>query len=108
MNVSNTFEEDKDENNDLAKREPPVIEVMYDDREQVLSKLNKCIDYLEKKALTGRVQDPRAEKIKIQYFKTLAYFCSVYNQIKKDVELENLNQEMKALAREIERLNGGD
>lgn len=103
MTISND-----DEDRAVMKTNPVVQVINYDDREEILEKLNLSIDWIQKKALNGRVQDHRTEKVKIGWFKTLGYLCSVYNQVKKDLELENMNKEMKRLAEQIEKLNNGD
>lgn len=76
----------------------------YDDRDLILSKLNEAIDYLHKKALTGRINDAKNEKVRIAWFKALAYACSIYNQIKKDIELDDLREEMETLRDQIRNM----
>ena len=79
--------------------------VEYDDRKIVLSKLNYAIDYIHHKATNGRITKPENEKVRIQWFRVLAYTCSIYNQIKRDMELEKLQEEIKKLSEEISRIN---
>lgn len=76
----------------------------YDDRENILSRLDEVIKLLHKKALKGRVKNPDNDKIRIQWFRVLAYTCQVYNKIKKDTELDELREEMENLRNQIENL----
>lgn len=80
---------------------------LYDDRDLILSKLNDAIEYLHNKALTGRVIDAKNEKVRIAWFKTLAYACSIYNQIKRDIELDELKEEMETLKNQINNMENG-
>lgn len=80
---------------------------LYDDRDLVLSKLNAAIEYLHNKALNGRVHDATNEKVRISWFKALAYACSIYNQIKKDEDYETLKDEIEALKKEIGTIKKG-
>ena len=77
---------------------------IYDDRELILSKLNETINYLHNKAINGKIRDENKEKVKIQYFKALAYTCNVYNQIKRDIDIEELNKKIEAMTYEIKQL----
>ena len=71
--------------------------IEYDERDIILSKLHDAIDYLHDKSMKGRIHDANNEKVRIQWFKTLAYACSIYNQIKRDAELDELKEEMEAI-----------
>lgn len=77
----------------------------YDGRESILTNLHEAIETLHHKAINGRVTNPENEKVRIQWFKALAYTCSVYNQIQKDVELDELKDEIKKLQKQIENAN---
>ncbi len=50
----------------------------YDNRESILIKLDEVIEFLHKRALTGRITKPETDKIRINWFKALAYTCSIY------------------------------
>ncbi len=69
----------------------------YDDRDLVLLKLNDSIDYLHNKAIKGRIKNAKNETVRTSWFKTLAYTCSIYNQIKRDTELDELKKEIETL-----------
>lgn len=82
-----------------------VAIIEFDDRDLILHKLNDAIDYLHNKALKGRVTDAKNEKVRIAWFKALAYSCSIFNQIKRDVELDQLREEVETLKNHIETLD---
>jgi len=71
--------------------------IEYDERELILSKLHDAIDYLHDKSMKGRIHDANTEKVRIQWFKALAYACSIYNQIKRDAELDELKEEIETI-----------
>jgi hypothetical protein len=79
----------------------------YDDRNLILSKLNDAINQLHEKAINGRIKNPENEKVRIQYFKVLAYTCNVYSQIKKDTDLEELLKKIELMTDEIIKLKEG-
>lgn len=60
------------------------IDFKENERQLVLSKLMEAVEYLFKKCLKGNIRDERKDKIRVQYFRTLAYSCSIYNQISRD------------------------
>lgn len=91
-----------DSKEDVQNDEDNIL--LYDDRDLVLSKLNDAIEYLHNKALKGRVHDAANEKVRISWFKALAYACSIYNQIKKDEDYEDLKNEMEVLKEEIDTI----
>lgn len=95
----------------LTEEETKIIEEtndlnpdFYDDRENILSRLDEVIKLIHKKAVNGRIKNPENDKIRIQWFRVLAYTCQIYNQIKKDVELDELREEMETLRNQIEKL----
>lgn len=81
---------------------------LYDDRDLILSKLNDAIINLHYKAITGRIKNPDNEKVRIQYFKALAYTCNVYSQIKRDKDLEDLERKIEIMTNEIIKLKEGN
>lgn len=82
------------------------FKIEYDDRDLLLSKLNEAIDKVHHKALNGRVS--KNDKNRVQWFKTLAYMISIYNQVKKDSDLEDLERQIQELAAEIKKSNNKD
>ena len=77
----------------------------YDNRESILIKLDEVIEFLHKRALTGRITKPETDKIRISWFKALDYTCSIYSQIKRDVDLDQLNEKIETMNNEIKKLN---
>ena len=78
-------------------------ELSYDDRDLILSKLNDAIDKVHYKAMKGRVS--KNDKWRVQWFKTLAYMISIYNQVKKDQDLEELEKQVQELAKQIKGMD---
>jgi hypothetical protein len=77
----------------------------FDDRDIILAKLNDAIEYLHHKSLKGRILDEKNEKVRISWFKALAYCCNVYNSIKKDADLEDLQRQVQELSEQIKRMD---
>lgn len=73
------------------------IDFKKNERELVLSKLLEAVEYLFKKCLKGNIRDEKKDKIRVTYFRTLAYTCSIYNQISRDNELDELKEDMEDL-----------
>lgn len=95
----------------LADEETKIIDKndnlspgFYDNRENILSYLDEVIKLLHNKAVKGRVKNPDSDKIRIQWFRVLAYTCQIYNQIKKDVELDELKEEIETLKIQIDKM----
>ncbi len=76
---------------------------LYDDRVLILSKLNDVLDFMQSKALNGRIN--KDDKTRLQWFKSYVYACKVYNEVKKDVDIELLNKNMELIRMEIRDLN---
>lgn len=67
------------------------------DRKKILSILNEAIDQLIRKIRDGRIKNPENEKVRVQYYRALAYTCSVYNQVKQAEDLELIKAEIEAI-----------
>jgi hypothetical protein len=78
----------------------------YDTREGLLYRLDEVIQYLYEKAMKGRIREAENEKVRVQWFKTLLHACNTYNQIKKDVDLEELEAKIEKLSQDIKELTG--
>jgi hypothetical protein len=74
----------------------------YDDRELILSRLNIVIDYMQSKAVNGRVS--KEDKLRLEWFKAFVYSCNVFSQIKRDVDVELLAKKYELLVEEIRML----
>jgi hypothetical protein len=77
------------------------IDFKNTERELILSKLSETIDYLHHKCLKGNVRNESHEKVRIQWFKAFSYSCSIYNQISRDHELDELKQDIEELKKHI-------
>lgn len=89
----------------ITEDESKIDPSSYDSRETLLVKLDEVIDFLHHKALKGRIVKPENEKVRIQWFKAMTYACSIYNQIKRDVEIDELNNKVLELTKQIEEIN---
>ncbi|HEY0772091.1 MAG TPA: hypothetical protein VGD31_17340 [Sphingobacteriaceae bacterium] len=67
------------------------------DRQRLLSILDEAIDQLIRKIRDGRIKNPKNENVRVQYYRALAYTCSVYNQVKQADEIEKLKLEIQTL-----------
>ena len=94
-----------DETVTITEDECQIQPEPYDSRELVLIKLDEVIEFLHYKALKGRIVKPENEKVRIQYFKAMTYACSIYNQIKRDVEIDELNNKVLELSKRIDEIN---
>jgi hypothetical protein len=97
----------KTENETLGINEPmnDLNIKLYDNRESILIKLDEVIDFLYNKSLNGRITKPESDKVKISWFKALAYTCSIYSQIKRDVDLDEIKDKIETMNNEIKKLN---
>ena len=78
------------------------IDFKNNERELVLSKLSETIEFLHHKCLKGNVRNEKKESIRIQWFKTFSYSCSIYNQISRDHELDTLKMELDDIKKILE------
>lgn len=83
-------------NHGLKNGEPPTP-YFDDDRQRLLSILDEAIDRLIRKIRDGRIKNPQTDKVRVQYYRALAYTCSVYNQVKQADEIEKLKLEIQTL-----------
>ena len=57
----------------------------------------QTIDYMSNKVYNGRIRDEEKEKIKIQQLKLIINACNVGNRVLKDRQLDDYEEDMKAL-----------
>lgn len=79
-----------------------AIELNKVTRNLLLGKLYDMIESLETKITRGRIKDPKNEKIKVDQVRVFGYLCSIYNQVSKDVELDELKAEIEELREMLE------
>ena len=67
------------------------------DRDKLLSLLGEIVQSQHKKITSGRIRDPRNEKIRLESVRVLAYLCSVYSGILKDRDLSEIERRLEVL-----------
>lgn len=67
------------------------------DREKLLNLLAEVIVTQHEKITSGRIRDPKNEKIRLEMAKVLGYVCTVYNGIPKDKSIDELERRLGAL-----------
>jgi len=66
-------------------------------REQVLLLLEDGMTEAHEKVKSGRVYDPENEKVRQKWIRTLAYVAGQYRQLKKDEDLEDLDERLSKI-----------
>ncbi len=75
---------------------------MFRDREAVLVRMESVLFYLQSKALNGRIKE--SDKYRLQWFKTFLQGCKIFNEIKRDVEIDELNDKIDDMNQNIKML----
>jgi hypothetical protein len=75
---------------------------MFRDREAVLVRMESVLFYLQSKALHGRIKE--SDKFRLQWFKTFLQACKIFNEIKRDVEIDKLNDKIEDMNQNIKML----
>jgi hypothetical protein len=76
-------------------------------RDEVLSLLEDGMREAHEKVKSGRVYDAENEKVRQKWIRTLAYAAGQYRQLKKDADLEELDERLRELEEQQEDTNGG-
>jgi flagellar motility protein MotE (MotC chaperone) len=71
-------------------------------RDEVLSLLEDGMREAHEKVKSGRVYDAENEKVRQKWIRTLAYAAGQYRQLKKDEDLEELDERLAALEEQQE------
>ena len=71
-------------------------------RDEVLSLLEDGMREAHEKIKSGRVYDAENEKVRQKWIRTLAYTAGQYRQIKKDADLEELDERLSELEEQQE------
>jgi hypothetical protein len=85
------------------RKEVLPLERMDDDlksaieRDDLLTLLAEVIKEQHKKITSGRIRDPKNEKIELEMVRVLGYLCSVYNGILKDKSLDDMVRRLEVL-----------
>ncbi len=71
----------------------------YDDGELILFKLRSVMDYIQSKGLNGRIC--KEDKLRLDWFKAFFMACKVFNEIRRDVEMDELREEVEEIKRAL-------
>ena len=70
------------------------------DRKGILKALDKAVDKALEKVQSGRVYNPQNEKVRIRWLKALSYTCDIYRKVKKEEEINELEERIEQLEKE--------
>lgn len=70
-------------------------------RHEILDILSQAIEKQHQKVTKGKIFNPENEKIRVSQWKSLVHSCQVYNQVLKDMELNNLQYELQQIQNAI-------
>lgn len=87
--------------------EPNVPDLEAADRREILALLDDLIQEAHDKAANGRVRDAENEKVRQGWFRTVGYLAGQFRQLKKDQDLEEMQEEIELL-KEINGLDNDD
>jgi len=88
---------DKPHDNEATNGEAPHGGKQYPERDEVLSLLNDGMKEAHRKVKSGRVYDAENEKVRQNWIRTLAYVAGQYRQLKKDEDIEELEERLTKL-----------
>lgn len=72
-------------------------DVDYADREEMRTLLEDGIREAHRQVTEGRVRDPERDEVRIQWVRALAYAVGQYRQLSKDLDLEEMAEEIETL-----------
>lgn len=78
-----------------------------DVRDEMLELLEEGIREAHRKVEQGRVYDADNEKVRIKWIRALAYAVNTHRQVLKDKELEEMQNRLAALERQLEGSDDG-
>lgn len=91
----------KNKTKNKKRNEYAVIQVdlmpQLKSRQEVLGILSDAIDKQHDKVTKGRIFNPENEKIKINMWKSLVHTCHTYNQILKDMQIDEIKYELQEI-----------
>ena len=94
---------DKPQDNEATNGEAPTEGDTAPSRDEVLSLLEDGMREAHEKVKKGRVYDARNEEVRQKWIRTLGYIAGQYRQIKKDEDLEELDERLSELEEQQER-----
>ena len=89
------FREEQIMTKNNATPKHPVVE--SDKRDLYLGFLDDAINKLHHKATKGKINNPKNERIKIDYFRALVYAISTANVVLEKKQLDKLEKELEIL-----------
>ena len=85
----------------LKNQENEVLQVEVisplPDRRYVLMILAEAIEKQHHKATKGKIFNPTNEKIRINQWKSLVHTCNIYNNVLKDMQIDEIKYELNAI-----------
>lgn len=75
-------------------------------RDEIMKLLEDGIREAHRKVEKGRVYDPENERIRQKWIRTLAYAANQYRQLKKDEDLEELDERLSKIEERQAQTNG--
>jgi len=66
-------------------------------RGDMIRRVEKAMNEVIRKVESGRIYDPQNEKVRIQWIKAVGYLANSYRQLKKDQEIEELEERLESL-----------
>ena len=91
----------KNKTKNKKRNEYAVIQVdlmpQLKSRQEVLGILSDAIDKQHDKETKGRIFNPENENIKINMWKSLVHTCHTYNQILKDMQIDEIKYELQEI-----------
>jgi len=75
-------------------------------RDEIMSLLEDGIREAHRKVKAGRVYDPENERVRQKWIRTLAYAANQYRQLKKDEDLEELDERLSKIEERQAQTNG--
>jgi hypothetical protein len=93
---------DETQDNARTNGETPTEGDAVPSREEVLSLLEDGMKEAHEKVKNGRVYDARNEEVRQKWIRTLAYTANQYRQLKKDEDLEELDERLSELEEQQE------
>lgn len=69
------------------------------ERKIIMKKLYDAIDFLHDKSVNKRIQEKEVKfvKLRVDMFKAMAYLSTSYNILARDMELEQIREELEGI-----------
>jgi hypothetical protein len=97
---------EKTHEGDTTDGETPDMGEGAPSRDEIMSLLEDGIREAHRKVKAGRVYDPENERVRQKWIRTLAYAANQYRQLKKDEDLEAIDERLTELENNRKETNG--